>query len=250
MDPADFDRLVARASDPHLIPGIYNYCDGRCPRCPFTERCLTYLDNCDLDSAGHASSMADEVGASLQRTPRILTEVARRKGIDLDAFAQPDEADCVGNERDHHQEDSLVVRARQYGRLAWRVARALAPVVARRGDEAVTGAVDSIEWFSSMISSKIHRAISGRAGGRKENDDDVQTDFNGSAKIALIGIAESRAAWAVLMEAGKATADGVPAQAVCMLDTLERDVRARFPRAEEFVRPGFDEPAIAAPRRF
>ena len=189
--------------------------------------------------------MADDVRASLQRTPRIHTEVARRKGIDLDAFAKPDEADCVGNERDHHQEDSLVVRARQYGRLAWRVARALAPVVARRGDEAVTGAIAIIEWFSSMISSKIHRAISVRADGW-EDDDDVQTDFNGSAKIALIGIAESRAAWAVLMEAGKATADGVPAQAVSILDALDRDVRARFPRAEEFVRPGFDEPEIAA----
>ena len=43
------------------------------------------------------------------------------------------------------------------------------------------------------------------------------------------------------MEAGKATADGVPAQAVKMLDALDRDVRARFPRAMEFVRPGFDE---------
>jgi hypothetical protein len=43
------------------------------------------------------------------------------------------------------------------------------------------------------------------------------------------------------MEAGKATADGVPAYAVTMLDALERDVRAQFPRAMEFVRPGFDE---------
>ena len=48
------------------------------------------------------------------------------------------------------------------------------------------------------------------------------------------------------MEAGKATADGVPARAVKMLDALARDVGARFPRAAEFVRPGFDEPDIAA----
>ena len=82
--------------------------------------------------------------------------------------------------------------------------------------------------------------------GQWADRDGVQTDHNGSAKVALLGIAESRAAWSVLMEAGKATADGVPEQAVKMLDALDRDVRARFPRATEFVRPGFDEPDIAA----
>jgi hypothetical protein len=42
------------------------------------------------------------------------------------------------------------------------------------------------------------------------------------------------------METGKATANGVPAQAVRMLDELDVSVRERFPRAMEFVRPGFD----------
>ena len=64
-------------------------------------------------------------------------------------------------------------------------------------------------------------------------------------KIALIGIGESRRAWAVLMEAGRATADGVPARAVRMLEELDAAVLERFPRVMEFVRPGFDEPAAA-----
>jgi hypothetical protein len=59
----------------------------------------------------------------------------------------------------------------------------------------------------------------------------------------LIGIADSRRAWRVLMEAGRATADGVPAQAVIMLDELAAAVRARFPRVMDFVRPGFDASA-------
>src|SRR5438046_6274832 len=50
MDPAEFDRLITRAEDPRLIPGVYNYCDGRCPRCPFTQRCLTFLDSQKLQS--------------------------------------------------------------------------------------------------------------------------------------------------------------------------------------------------------
>src|SRR4029450_8721175 len=85
--------------------------------------------------------------------------------------------------------------------------------------------------------------ICGQAEGW-EGRDEAQTDFNGSAKIALIAIAESRAAWSVLMEAGRATADGVPAHAVRTLDELEASVRERFPRVMGFIRPGFDEPAM------
>jgi hypothetical protein len=51
------------------------------------------------------------------------------------------------------------------------------------------------------------------------------------------------------MEAGKATADGVPAQAVAMLDALDAAVRRRFPHAMAFVRPGFDDAPIDAPDR-
>src|SRR5439155_24893774 len=83
MDPTEFDRLVARASNPRLIPGIYNYCDGRCPRCSFTDRCLTYLDCQELKSGHDGAALAETVGESLQRTLEMITEVARREGLDL-----------------------------------------------------------------------------------------------------------------------------------------------------------------------
>lgn len=257
MDPTEFDRLIARASNPRLIPGIYNYCDGRCPRCSFTDRCLTYLDCQELKSGHDGASLAETVGESLQRTLEMITEVARREGLDLvdsvdAAGVQPLAADegaaAAAVDLDRHRQDRLAVRAREYGHLAWRIGRAIGPVVAARGDAPVMEAVETIEWFSSMISSKIYRAVCGQAEGW-ETHDEVQTDFNGSAKIALVGIAESRRAWDLLMEAGRATADGVPAQAVRMLDELDASVRERFPRAMAFVRPGFDEPAITGARR-
>ena len=239
MDPADFDRLVARAADPRLIPGIYNYCDGRCPRCSFTEQCLTFLDNRELESAVDSSTVAEMVSTSLRRTLTILTEVARREEIDLGDIANGADAGAIQDDRERDARDPLAVSARQYAELAWRITRALEPVVAQRGDPAVIEAVDTIGWFSTLIGAKIRRAVCGQSDGC-EDPHAVQTDHNGSAKVALLGIAESRAAWAVLMEAGKATADGVPAQAVRMLDELDRDLRARFPRATEFVRPGFE----------
>src|SRR3954454_13642975 len=92
MDSAEFDRLVARARDPLLIPGIYNYCDGRCPRCPFTQRCLTFLDTQELkETAGEDRSLAETVGDSLQRTLEMLAEAARRDGVERSADDDEDE---------------------------------------------------------------------------------------------------------------------------------------------------------------
>jgi hypothetical protein len=252
MDASEFDHLVARARDPRLIPGIYNYCDGRCSRCSFTQRCLHYLDSHELTSeSGSERSLADALGDSLQRTFEMLAEVARREGFDLDAqplvrsagaFAlQDDQASAVaGEDHDRHRDDPLAVRSREYRELAWRIAHAIEPMALARDDAPLVDAVETIEWFSSKISSKVYRAICGQAEGW-EGRDEAQTDFNGSAKIALISISESLRAWRVLMETGRATADGVPARAVAMLEALDAELRARFPRAMEFVRPGFDD---------
>ncbi|HKB10111.1 MAG TPA: hypothetical protein VKD69_05645 [Vicinamibacterales bacterium] len=241
MDPHDFDRIIARAHDPRLIPGIYNYCDGRCPRCPFTERCLAFGENARDDEA-------DAVEASLERTIAMLTEIARREGVDLSAIADRQEAAAVVTL--DHERDPLVARARDYSTIAWRVSRAVTPGVAARGDPAAIDAVETIEWFSSRIAAKVYRAVCGRAdaaGADGPGDHtEVQTDFDGSAKAALLGMRESRLAWLTLMEAGKASADGVPALAVKVLDDLDAAVRERFPHAEQFVRPGFDEPDVAA----
>jgi hypothetical protein len=245
MDSREFARLIARASDPRLIPGIYNYCDGRCPRCPFTTRCLMYLDNPELNPEDAGASRADAIRASLRRTIGMVAGIAAREEVDVAALADESAVRASRSDLDQHRQDPLVVRSEEYTRLAWRVSRAIAPVVSARGEQSVSDAVATIQWFSLRVSSKIYRAVVGRIE-RWEPEEQVQTDINGSAKVALLSIAESRDAWGVLMEAGKATADGVPAQAVAMLDALDAAVRTRFPHAMAFVRPGFDEPPIAA----
>jgi hypothetical protein len=245
MNSHEFDRTIARARDPRLIPGIYNYCDGRCPRCAFTERCLVFLENSGESAERHAASGAgDGVEVSLERAVAMLTEIARREGVDLSALAcEHDSTHALVTLE--HERDPLVVRAREYSTIAWRVSRAVAPVVAARGDQTAIEAVATIEWFSSRIAAKLYRAVCGHADAWQA-DADVQTDYDGSAKAALIAIRESRTAWITLMSAGTAAADGVPAHAAKALDDLDAAVREQFPRAEQFVRPGFDEPAVAA----
>jgi hypothetical protein len=243
----DFERLVARAADPNLIPGIYNYCDGRCPRCPFNERCLSFLENRDLEAqqgpATNDDALAEALERSIQRTIDFLKEAAEREGFDLSAAlaAGPKASDDAAR----HRRDPLVVRAREYANMTHPVMQALRPVLVLRDDAALTDAAETIAWFSTLLAPKMGRAIASRAD-LSDDPTDRQSDANGSAKVARLAIAESRRAWEVLMEAGKATADGVPAAAVKMLDEIDRQLAERFPLAMEFVRPGFDEPAVAA----
>lgn len=248
MDAHEFDRLVARAQNPRLIAGVYNYCDGRCSRCPFTDRCLAFLDQQEADAAGSGrdGSFAARVTETLQRTLDMLNEAGRREGIDLASLdLDAPDPQMIQRALGRHYDDAIVAQSRAYAHLVWPIVTALRPVVIARGDPLVIDAVETIAWFSTLISSKIFRAVAGRAelSGR-HNDDDGQPDHDGSAKVALLGIAESREAWRVLMEQGRAAADGVPAQAVRMLDALEAAVRAEFPHAIAFVRPGFDDGAL------
>jgi hypothetical protein len=205
-----------------------------------------YLDTQELRSEDAGASLADAIRASLRRTIGMIAGIAPREEVDVAAPADEPAQLSSRSDLDRHRQDPLIVRAEEYTRLAWRVSGALAPVVAARGEPTVIDAVATIQWFSLRVSSKIFRAVVGRIE-HWEPDEQVQTDCNGSAKTALLWMAESRHAWDVLMEAGKATANGVPAQAVAMLDALDAAVRTRFPHAMAFVRPGFDEAAIGAP---
>src|SRR6476661_294607 len=103
MDAYEFDRLVARARDPRLISGICNYCDGRCPRCSFTQRCLTYLDSQELMSEPESERcLADTLADSLRRASEMLAEAARREGFDLEAPDDDRTSPGIGEDLDRH----------------------------------------------------------------------------------------------------------------------------------------------------
>jgi len=67
----------------------------------------------------------------------------------------------------------------------------------------------------------------------------VQNDWNGSAKVALISLERSEAAWRVISEA---TLDDVAGRLGDAARDLHDLVLDEFSNAMEFVRPGFDEP--------
>ena len=69
----------------------------------------------------------------------------------------------------------------------------------------------------------------------------VQSDWNGSAKVALISIERSESAWRVVASAMGDEAASVLADS---LGALRSAMDKEFPRAMEFRRPGFDDRSV------
>src|SRR5262245_12410315 len=91
------ELLQELAGDSRFIPGIYNYCDRWCERCPLSHRCLNYAsEQAEDDPFGtgqlpepqtrdHSNEkFRDKYRGNLQDTLEMLRLEARNRGIDLD----------------------------------------------------------------------------------------------------------------------------------------------------------------------
>jgi len=242
----DIEDLLEINDDPRFITGIFNYCDRRCEKCAFTMKCRLYADE-QRDQQDHpGDDWSARVQRSLERTIEMLKRWCKREGIDFDTLSQAETSTEVKAEMERVQEarrDPLVKLAEQYTFASLKLAQALrtARALAEWPAEA-TDALDTIEWFALRVASKIHRAITGYAErDEDESGDPVQSDWNGSAKVARLDIAESRAAWETILRVGMAAEDSPLRQVIGLLDDIEAGIAMRFPQAMAFVRPGFDD---------
>ena len=233
-----------------IIPGLHFFCDHRCWRCPLAHRCQVPLHMAKAPPrpsrspvSSPAARVAGVVMASLYVTVEqvgIVAGLARcHGGPPARVDTAPTDLQGLADRRKDAEKDPLVVRAKEYASGSLRILQALRPRLARNGDEVVCDAADRLEETCITVASKIHRAISS-ALEADANAMDPQGDANGSAKVALLLIDESRRAWRELMRPGRAVGNGTPARYVATLDVLEVGLHKRFPHALKFVRPGFD----------
>lgn len=242
----DLEDLVARASDPRWIPAISEYCDRRCARCRFNDRCFSFDEQ--KRAGPPAQDIGEAVAASMEQALRLMLAVAEREGIDLDdASSGAEEVDARMELRD----DPLVTKAREYACGACQLLQPLDSPSARAAmAPSVRDAIDSILWLSTPIASKVFRAVASLEQPSLPAEHPTQNDAHGSAKVARVMIAEALAAWRLLNDEGRAPLDSPTRQAAAALEQVDQELAARVPRAMEFVRPGFDEavPGTVRPR--
>jgi hypothetical protein len=83
------------------------------------------------------------------------------------------------------------------------------------------------------------RAVRGNIEEEGERLDEFARDSDGSAKIALIAIDRSIAAWAVIQHY-VTDGDKEVIDMIAFLDGLRQAIEETFPNARSFIRPGFD----------
>jgi hypothetical protein len=273
------------ARDPKFISGIYNYCDRWCERCSFSNRCLTFAmereeeendgdaDPADRDVANQ--KFWDKLQRRFHETLKMVRADAKKRGIDLD---DPKLQDAVAErEREERRLASknlpLARVAQAYSKAAekWfdgakplleeKVSELKTQVELEIGDpkgevEKLSDYTDVIRWYQHFIYVKLRRAISSRATRDTETDEELREIFNdsdGSAKIALIAMDRSIAAWSGLREA--LSGDGADSilDLLAQLSKIRRETEEMFPHARAFVRPGFDQldgnPDVSGRRR-
>ncbi len=252
---SSYELFLRRLGDPRWIPHISDYCDSRCNRCAFNERCWSFaLQEHERRVADGQILPEGEEGECLPE-PANVKGWAERHGIDFDDI-EPDSAE---ERRDQQRQaridgDPLVRRAHEYGEDVFRILRpflaAEEPPEGRQHSADVAEAFHDIYGLSLRISVKVHRAVSSFEFNKDEEteSDPIQNDSNGSAKVALLAIAEIIAAWQIIHSAALVDS-GLLTYFTDTLKKIACELCDRFPLAMAFVRPGFDEevPGLVRP---
>ncbi len=229
------------------IDFISSYCDRWCERCAYTARCSSYA--VQIATAMCDGDVAQAIELAVGEPHPVPGDSPPPERPWLDAINEPmtpeEHAEFERQEaaRDARLQGASITRiAHAYGMLAHRWLAHAADGMPAAGDPVLVEALQVVSHDSVLIGAKLYRALSGRDRHRHDGDDDdhpVQNDWNGSAKVALISLERSESAWRSLAHA---TADPIMAMLADAARDLRRLVTEEFPRAVDFVRPGFDEP--------
>jgi DNA polymerase III delta prime subunit len=258
----DKERRKDFVNHPGMIPLIHNYCDRWCERCGFTSRCRVFAmeeekprktATKDIDN----QEFWNEISETLQSTLDILREMAEENGVDIDESAL--EMESENAERERVSENELVKSAEKYMEtvLDWfdssedlfkgkqeeleLKARMELPGSDPEAEAAdLNNIVEIIQWYHTLIPAKIHRAFYQSPLDFPVDDDNFPNDADGSAKVALISIDRSIAAWMSMQKHFPEKEEEI-LDMLIHLDRLRKSLEKAFPKARSFKRPGFDE---------
>ena len=106
-------------------------------------------------------------------------------------------------------------------------------------------AVEVILWYHMHSFVKLQRALGSQRHEREEDwdfmdDPEWQSDADGSAKVAILGIDRSLSAWGTMRDCLPVREEEI-FEIMLQLDRIRRLTERQFPKAREFKRPGFDD---------
>jgi hypothetical protein len=257
--------------NPRFIPGIYNYCDRWCERCEFSHRCAQFAmrsqdrsgDPRKRDSENRkfwdALGAAALTGKPTLKAKRRSTKTRAATPASIEAAAAQEKrldrrARSLGQRESNaaltysHMVDEwfnneLRLPLQHVRNLERRVEKGLTSVATAKGELVrLNDCVEIIRWYQAFIYVKICRAFMSLVEEEDDRSLVAERDSRGSAKVALIAIERSLAAWVAMREMFPEETDSM-LEILLQLDRLRRSLKRKFPRAKSFRRPGFDDKA-------
>ncbi len=235
------------AQEEKFISGIHNYCDRWCERCTFTARCRVAeaeAETTDEERDIKAEAFWRRLAANFAEAKTMILEKAEEFGIESELLTDEEFAEHRNRERNIIKIDELAKLAEKY----WKDTRR---TLEEKDDWLIFSALDEetqeemlsiLYWYQFFVSAKIQRGLSGILdfdGNLDEEElNDSQSDANGSIKIALIAVTRSIMAWTNLLADENAQ---TVKPLIFLLETIKRKTEEKFPKAQDFIRPGFDE---------
>ena len=192
----------------------------------------------DLSNAEFWRHLTD----SLRVAGELLRERAQELGVDLDSVTNEDRAEEEQRTEDAQNHECCLM-AKRYADMveAW-FENGIAD--GEQSGQVGSGVswkegLEVIRWYQHQIYIKLLRAIRSDSEDQPEGFDDFPRDSVAQAKIALIGIDRSIAAWDVVRKR-RCSRDDEVFDLMVHLGRLRRRVERVFPEARALVRPGFE----------
>lgn len=262
MEKKDFLNWYGENQD-RFIPGIFNYCDRWCEKCPFTSRCSVYAME---EKDGSRNKVVhdlenkmfwEKLGDMMKLTLELVVDMAEEQGIDLDNLdyeTAKEENKELEETASKHLLSELSLEYADKNRNWFELNK---PAIEEKENEIIkrtelnipsekaeaellrlSDYIEVIRWYTFQIHIKIKRALM-HGDPDPEYEDLIQNDQNGSAKIALIGVKRSIAAWVGMLKEFPGQEDEI-LNLLVLLEKLRNGINKTFPDVMKFNRPGFD----------
>ena len=206
-------------NDENFIDGVYSYCDSWCERCEFKRRCRVRAMEMETTARFDQSDAEKrDAGKSTEPAPPTTSSPKRRR---------------ISGKPTGHE---LIDAAGQYmDRVYWFLTKR----EHRKVPSAIREPHEVVAWYFMFISAKLRRASGNGKRTAMNKKIARDSDANGSAKVALIGVENSIAAWSHIRDARPKLAP-YASRRIADLARIRVLIEKHFPDCRLFIRPGFD----------
>ena len=221
-----------------FVDGIYSYCDRWCETCAFTSWCQLFADSARDDAADdpnlkpviEAPPLPHEVEP--EPPPWMQEMIAEIESAAVTTLGRGYRASSPAPSRRPRPAAPRPRLLNERASLDGEAAGCRAPRSRRSSRRHLVVRLDDLrEDRPGAVEPRTCRS----------GYPDCPRDHDGSAKVALIGIERSHAAWLRLADEGTSAFTFI-SDLVWIGEAVERE----FPGARSFVRPAFDEPDAVA----